>query len=167
MTLGQRVAVLKDGVLQQIAPPMELYRRPANQFVAGFIGSPAMNFVEGTVRREGDSYVFASASFTLPIACAPANGEPVVLGVRPEHITVGAPSSDGAGVVSGMVTLIEPIGGEQIVHVTLADGAELVAMAPPDSAVVVDAPVSLRIAPDTVHLFSARDGSRVRGEATP
>jgi len=164
MTLGQRVAVLKDGVLQQIAPPMELYRRPANQFVAGFIGSPAMNFVEGTLRRDGDSCVFASAAVTLPVACAPVDGSPVVLGVRPEHITVGAPSSDGAGVVAGVVTLIEPIGDEQIVHVTLEDGVELVATAPPDSAIAADDHVSLRVAPDTVHLFSARDGTRIEGE---
>src|SRR4051812_8247239 len=163
MTLGQRVAVLKDGVLQQIAPPMELYRRPANQFVAGFIGSPAMNFVEGTLRRDGDACVFASASFTIPVACAPADGDGVVLGVRPEHITVGAPAADGVGVARGVVALVEPIGGEQIVHVTLADGAGLVAMAPPDAPIAVDDSVSLRIPRDTVHLFRARDGRRVEG----
>src|SRR6185503_9820456 len=100
-------------------------------------------------------------SFTLPIACAPANGEPVVLGVRPEHITVGAPSSDGAGVAAGVVTLIEPIGGEQIVHVTLGDGVRLGAMAPPDAPIAVDDSVSLRIPRDTVHLFLTRDGRRV------
>ena len=163
MTLGQRVAVLKDGVLQQIAPPMELYRRPANQFVAGFIGSPAMNFIEGTLRRDGDACVFASPSLTLPVACAPADGDAVVLGVRPEHITVGAPISEGAGVAAGVVTLIEPIGGEQIVHVTLGDGAGLVAMAPPDAPVAVDETVSLQIAPDRLHLFRTRDGRRMDG----
>jgi multiple sugar transport system ATP-binding protein len=163
MTLGQRVAVLKDGVLQQIAPPMELYRRPANQFVAGFIGSPAMNFVEGTLRRDGDACVFASVAVTLPVACVPVDGDPVVLGVRPEHITVGDPMADGAGVVRGAVALVEPIGGEQIVHVTLADGAGLVAMAPPDTPIAVDDKVSLRIPRDAVHLFRAQDGGRVEG----
>jgi ABC-type sugar transport system ATPase subunit len=62
------------------------------------------------------------------------------------------------------VTLIEPIGDEQIIHVTLEDGVELVATAPPDSAIAADDHVSLRVAPDTVHLFSARDGTRIEGE---
>jgi multiple sugar transport system ATP-binding protein len=164
MTLGERVAVLKDGVLQQVAPPMVLYRRPANQFVAGFMGSPAMNFVEGALRRDGEACVFVSAAFTLPVACVPADGEPVVLGVRPEHITIGAPADDRAGVVRGAVVLIEPIGGEQIVHVTLAEGVGLVATAPSDASVAVDDNVSLRIAPDAIHLFRARDGKRVVAE---
>ena len=161
MTLGERVAVLKDGVLQQVARPMELYKRPANQFVAGFIGSPAMNFIEGTVRRDGDECVFASPSLTLPVPCPPTDGDRVVLGVRPEHITLGPPVADGDGMVRGAVALIEPIGGEQIVHVTLADGAGLVATAPPDAPVAVDESVSLHIALDRVQLFSARDGKRL------
>jgi multiple sugar transport system ATP-binding protein len=161
MTLGERVAVLKDGALQQVAPPMELYKRPANQFVAGFIGSPGMNFIEGTLRRDGDGCVFASPSLTLPVPCAPTDGDDVVLGVRPEHITLGAPVADGEGLARGAVALIEPIGGEQIVYVTLADGARLVATAPPDASVAVDESVSLRIAPDRVQLFSARDGRRL------
>jgi len=164
MTLGERVAVLKDGVLQQVSPPMELYRRPANQFVAGFIGSPAMNFVEGTLRRDGDGWLFASPALTLPVACAQAGRERVVLGVRPEHITIVGPAADGVGVVRGTVALIEPLGAEQIVHVTLADGVGLVATVPPDAPVAVDEPVSLRIAPDSVHLFRASDGRRVGGE---
>ncbi len=161
MTLGERVAVLKDGALQQVAPPMELYKRPANQFVAGFIGSPGMNFIEGTLRRDGDECVFASPSLTLPVPCAPTDGDRVVLGVRPEHITLGAPVADGGALARGTVALIEPIGGEQIVYVTLADGARLVATAPPDASVAVDESVSLRIAPDRVQLFSARDGRRL------
>jgi multiple sugar transport system ATP-binding protein len=164
MTLGERVAVLKDGALQQVAPPMELYKRPANRFVAGFIGSPAMNFIEGTLRRDGDECVFASPSVTLPVRCITADGDGVVLGVRPEHITLGASGADGGGTVRGAVALIEPIGGEQIVHVTLADGADLVATAPPDLPVAVDESVSVHIALDRVQLFSARDGRRLGAE---
>ncbi|HEX7122738.1 MAG TPA: ABC transporter ATP-binding protein, partial [Gemmatimonadaceae bacterium] len=67
MSLGTRVAVLRDGVLQQVAPPLELYRRPANQFVAGFIGTPPMNFVRGRIRREGAKHVFEGAALTVPI----------------------------------------------------------------------------------------------------
>jgi len=166
MTLGERVAVLKDGALQQVAPPMELYKQPANRFVAGFIGSPAMNFIEGTLRRDGDDCVFASPSLTLPVPCAPTDGDRVVFGVRPEHITLGASEADGGTVVQGAVALIEPIGGEQIVHVTLADGAGLVATAPPDVPVAVDENVSLHIAFDRVQLFSARDGRRLGANTT-
>jgi ABC-type sugar transport system ATPase subunit len=98
---------------------------------------------------------------TLPVRCSPTDEDRVVLGVRPEHITLGAPGADGDGLVRGAVTLIEPIGAEQIVHVTLADGAGLVATAPPDAPVAVDESVSLHIALDRVQLFSARDGKRL------
>jgi ABC-type sugar transport system ATPase subunit len=164
MTLGDRVAVLKDGVLQQVAPPMELYRRPANQFVAGFIGSPAMNFVEGTLRRDDGAWLFTSPALTLPIACSGAPEERVVLGVRPQHITIGAPAGDHAGVARGEVTVVELLGDQQIVHVTLPNGVRLVATAPPDLPVTADETVSLRIAPDAVHLFRASDGMRIAPE---
>ena len=101
MALADRVAVLKDGALQQAAPPLELYRRPANRFVAAFIGSPPMNFFEGAIARDNGSLLFrAAAGFALPLDASAANsleprlGQPVTLGLRPEHI------ADGPGVAA-------------------------------------------------------------------
>src|SRR5438105_2856042 len=84
MTLGTRVAVLKDGALQQVAPPMELYRRPQNRFVASFIGSPSMNFVQGNIERDDGRTRFVAPGMTLAVPeAAAARQGPVVLGVRP------------------------------------------------------------------------------------
>src|SRR5881398_1615279 len=108
MTLGTRVAVLKDGMLQQVAPPMELYRRPQNQFVASFIGSPSMNFVRGTIERYNGRARFVADGFTLAVPDSLATrAGPVVLGVRPHDIAL-----DGAheGGPRGVVSLVEPLG---------------------------------------------------------
>src|SRR5256885_20043 len=148
MTLGTRVAVLKDGMLQQVAPPMELYRRPQNQFVASFIGSPSMNFVRGTIERDNGRARFVADGFTLgvPDSLATRAG-PVVLGVRPHDIAL-----DGAheGGPRGVVSLVEPLGSEQIVYVTTPGGHDFVAMVTADFAPRVDEPVALRIAPSAV-----------------
>src|SRR5947199_7263547 len=107
MTLGTRVAVLKDGMLQQVAAPMELYRRPQNQFVASFIGSPSMNFVRGTIERDNGRARFVADGFTLAVPDSLATRGPVVLGVRPHDIAL-----DGAheGGPRGVVSLVEPLG---------------------------------------------------------
>ena len=105
MTMADKIVVMHDGIVEQIGAPLDLYDRPDNMFVAGFIGSPAMNFVKGTL----NGGVFKSATgLTLPVAKAPpaSDGRPVVLGVRPEHL-VAAP--DGAAVD---VVVVEPMGSE-------------------------------------------------------
>jgi multiple sugar transport system ATP-binding protein len=110
MTLGSRIAVMKDGILQQIGTPDEIYSTPANTYVAGFIGSPTMNFIQGAVEGSGDSakFVFAGGALDLP---APRSGE-VMLGQRPEHIHL----SDDAQ-WRGEVSLVEPTGADTYVVV--------------------------------------------------
>ena len=160
MTLGTRVAVLKDGVLQQVAPPMELYRHPANQFVAGFIGSPAMNFVRGTVARAGSECSFRAPGIRLPVPCGgtPAEGD-VVLGVRPQDIALDG--SDGAG-ARAVVSLVEPLGSEQIVHLAAEEGGpDLVAVTSSEQPLAVDARVGLHVPPGAVHLFHPQTGIRL------
>jgi multiple sugar transport system ATP-binding protein len=160
MTLGTRVAVLKDGVLQQVAPPMELYRQPRNRFVASFIGSPSMNFVRGVIERDGGGAGarFVAPGLTLTLSDAVAARGPVVLGVRPHDIALGGGGDKGA---SAIVTLVEPLGSEQLVYVRVADGADLVAAVGADGAPRVDETVTLRVAPGAVHLFDAESGSRL------
>jgi len=167
LTLGDRIAVLKEGVLQQIATPMELYRRPANKFVAGFIGSPAMNFIEGVIQRPDGAAgrigmcTFKGIDLTLDVPC---DGETrcVFLGVRPQHIEV---SGDGENRPKAEVAVVEPMGNEQIVYVTLSGGDRLVAVAPPQEPIKPGDIVSIRIRPEGVHIFDAETGSRI--EASP
>jgi multiple sugar transport system ATP-binding protein len=164
LTLGDRIAVLKEGVLQQIATPMELYQRPANKFVAGFIGSPAMNFIEGVIQRsetEGRGAgmcTFKGIDLTLDVPCDNEADGRVFLGVRPQHIEVTA---DGQNRPKAEVGVVEPMGNEQIVYVTLSGGDKLVAVAPPQDPIKPGDIVSIRIRPEGVHIFDAESGKRI------
>ena len=162
MTLGDRVAVLRDGRLQQVAPPMELYRTPANQFVAGFIGSPAMNFMEGTVGAQDGAPAFLAPQLRVPLPTGMmrTDGQRVVLGVRPQQLTV-QPPSDGPGRVTAEVSVVEPMGSEQVVHLTLPDGRRWIAIVATDVRIAPEERVSLGIAPEAVHLFEAESGRRL------
>jgi len=164
LTLGDRIAVLKEGVLQQIATPMELYQRPANKFVAGFIGSPAMNFIEGVIQRSGDEgrgagmCTFKGIDLTLDVPCGGEARGRVFLGVRPQHIEV---SGDGQNRPKAEVGVVEPMGNEQIVYVTLSGGDRLVAVAPPQHLIKPGDIVSIRVRPEGVHIFDAESGERI------
>ena len=155
MTLGTRVAVLKDGLLQQIAPPLELYRRPANRFVAGFIGSPAMNFLGGALV---EAFVPGAAQDTRREVSR------LIVGIRPQDLEVDqgsafAPAS--APVVRGTVWLVEPLGSEQLVHLSVGDAPDVVAVVSADANVRPDDLVTLHAPPETVHLFDSVTGARV------
>ncbi|MGP4674378.1 ABC transporter ATP-binding protein [Agrobacterium salinitolerans] len=118
MTLASRIVAMNAGHVQQIGAPLDLYDRPANLFVAGFIGSPGMNFLEGRIGREnGGSFVVLSDGTRLELGrdVKLADGEPVTLGIRPEHVTV-APAEGG---VEATVDLVEPTGLGVILHLTV------------------------------------------------
>jgi ABC-type sugar transport system ATPase subunit len=157
MTLGARVAVLHGGRLQQIAPPLEVYDRPANRFVARFIGSPPMNLFEGVVQTDaGRSMLVGTAlSADLP-ASAPAG--PYVLGIRPEHLEV-----DAAGPLALTIDLVEPLGAETHVAGTAPGGELVVARLARRHRVAPGDTVRLTFDRMHVHLF-ARDGDGRRIE---
>lgn len=162
MTLGDRVAVLKDGSLQQVASPIEIYRRPANVFVAGFIGSPAMNFFEGRFRGGDGSMTFESPEFSLETGLPRVEVEigAVVLGVRPQDIAiVDAAEAD----VMARVEVVELLGSELLVHLRLAGSEGLVVRAIVSEAAGVseDETVGLRFGRDRLHLFDAGTGRRL------
>ncbi len=163
LTLGDRIAVLREGLLQQIATPMQLYHQPANRFVAGFIGSPAMNFLEGVIRREGPSNVrtFRGIDLAIDVALDKEAPGPVFLGVRPQHLEVVGETASGEGTLRGEVGVVEPMGNEQIVYVTLSAGDRLVAVAPPQQQVRPGDVVALRVRPEGVHVFDAETGARL------
>lgn len=124
MTLGSRIAVMKDGILQQIGTPYEIYRRPANRYVAGFIGSPTMNFIAGNASGEGDGGVFSFEGGRLELDC-PAPAGAVILGQRPEHIHLQADAP-----WRGEVILVEPTGADTYVVVKTAAGLITVRVPP-------------------------------------
>ncbi|NTE74592.1 ABC transporter ATP-binding protein, partial [Agrobacterium tumefaciens] len=118
MTLASRIVAMNAGHVQQIGAPLDLYDRPANLFVAGFIGSPGMNFLEGRlVQENGGSFVVLGDGTRLALGREVdlADGEPVTLGIRPEHVTV-APAEGG---VEASVDLVEPTGLGVILHLTV------------------------------------------------
>src|ERR1700749_5326781 len=128
MTMADKIAGMHDGIVEQIGSPLELYDKPENQFVAGFIGSPAMNFLKGKVKANGVATFEGPNGVKLPLKSAPANseGQPAVYGVRPEHFTI---ADDGA---EAEIIVVEPtgsgteglrrVGGEEVV-VLLRQGA--------------------------------------------
>jgi multiple sugar transport system ATP-binding protein len=161
MTMADRIAVLKDGRLEQFGRPLDLYNRPANLFVAGFIGSPRMNFLTGklasTDQASATVALDAGGSVTVPcMAQAAASGAPVKLGVRPEHITV---MDAGQGDVNLNVTIAEQLGGESYLHGAMPSGEGLSVRLAGQTRVVRGDTVGLRLAdPALRHLFDVASG---------
>jgi multiple sugar transport system ATP-binding protein len=157
MTLGHRVAVLKDGRLQQCEPPRTLYDRPANTFVAGFIGSPAMNLCEVACSSNG-SVSFGGERVELPPSLAGAGWARVVLGLRPESLELAA-----AG-ISALVEVVEEIGADAYVFCAAqvaGEDVKLVARCETRRAPARDARVHLRPRPHEAHVFHPETGDRV------
>jgi multiple sugar transport system ATP-binding protein len=156
MTMADRIVVMHDGVVEQVGDPLELYDRPENLFVAGFIGSPAMNFVEGRIVADGAPAFEMDGGVRLPLPDAPpaSNGRRVVYGIRPEHLHL----SDGG--VEAEVVVIEPTGSEIQVFTRIA-GREVSAQFRERHR--FEPGQTIRLAPDLdhVHLFDAETGQRV------
>jgi multiple sugar transport system ATP-binding protein len=176
MTLGDRVVVMHGGIAQQIGTPAELYERPANLFVAGFVGSPAMNFFPGTLTAAGVRLAFGEVPLSAEVRDAvgrhpaPAGGE-VVVGVRPEHLGDAA-LLDEAGradavTLGARVDLVESLGADKYLYFTPAAAGdapadnELVARVPAASKAVAGQPIELALRPETVVVFDATTGANL------
>jgi ABC-type sugar transport system ATPase subunit len=164
MTLGDRIAVLHRGRLQQVDTPSALYGRPANTFVASFIGTPPMNLVEG--RIGGDTSEFRTGdAFSVPLgqgwtaALAGCSAAAVTLGIRPEDIQRADPSSGLAGVLRSRVELVELLGAEALVHVDVG-GVELTARLPAPVP-PAGSELGLVIPGGRIHLFDRETGARI------
>jgi multiple sugar transport system ATP-binding protein len=162
MTMGNRVAVLSGGKLQQCDTPRELYDNPVNQFVAGFIGSPAMNLLKAPLTEGGA----ALAGITLPLptavrtAASAAGLSEIVIGIRPEHLHL----ADGTGELSGEVMLVEELGADALLHVRLAEGADpVVARAEGRKPPAPGQHVTFHVQPDDVFAFNPGTGARLAG----
>jgi multiple sugar transport system ATP-binding protein len=156
MTMADKIVVMRDGHVEQIGAPLELYDRPANVFVAGFIGSPAMNFVRGRIEARDGGAAFVSDNGTvLPVpAGTTPRTEPVAYGIRPEHIDVG----DGG--IAATISVLEPTGSETQIFAHLGGDAINAAVRERISARPGET-IPLSIDPARVHLFDDKSGARI------
>ena len=175
MTMGNRIAVMRSGKLQQVGTPLEVYEQPANLFVASFIGTPPMSFIPATLADGGATV--AASGFHLPVppgwrpATAGRDGQKIVLGVRPENVREQArerareAGSDGSKAVpiTARVEFVEPLGHEVIVHGRIGDDL-LVAKVDPHRSPEIGADVQLVIEVDAIHLFDARSEQRLAAD---
>ncbi|HUX86192.1 MAG TPA: sn-glycerol-3-phosphate ABC transporter ATP-binding protein UgpC [Chloroflexota bacterium] len=166
MTMGDRIVVMRDGLVQQIGPPDEVYRRPRTAFVGRFIGSPAMNMSEGTLVSRG-SRLFLEAAGTaigLPDVTqaaitrgAPLESTTVTWGIRPEDLTVMAATSTDNGWLPGVVDLVEHLGADAYASVRVGEDV-FVARVSPDTRLADDQKVALSVNADKLHLFDRATG---------
>jgi multiple sugar transport system ATP-binding protein len=158
MTMGDKIVVMRDGRIEQTGSPLELYDHPANQFVAGFIGSPAMNFLPGTLRRSGGSAQVELADGTrlpAPPDAGGADGQPVVYGTRPEHMTLA-----DAGGIPVKVVVMEPTGMDTFIACR-HEGIELAAVFRERHDFAPGSTIRLLPDPLRAHLFDQKAGQRL------
>ena len=156
MTMADKIVVLRDGVIEQIGQPLDLYDRPGNLFVAGFIGSPSMNFLKGNITVNGGVSFRTDSGVTLPVGKTPqaADGQPAIYGVRPEHFTL----SD-AGVPAEVVVL-EPTGSETQAQLRIG-GEEVTGVFRERLTAKPGETINVLPRPDLIHLFDPGSGSRL------
>ncbi len=157
MTMADKIVVMHDGRIEQMGAPLALYDKPGNRFVAGFIGSPAMNFVKGRIALNGRPTFVGDDGWRLPLELSGQvqDGQPVELGVRPEHLTLG----DGG--MNAEVVVVEPTGPEVQVNARLSNGNEMVAVFRERHMFKPGERISLKPQPGLVHLFDGASGKRL------
>jgi len=173
MTMGHRIAVMSEGVLQQIGTPQEVYRRPANVFVATFLGAPPMNLIGGTLESAADGWQFRRQDIDVPLSSdvidpsalqleAEAGAE-VQFGLRPEHFRIGPPGTDGG--IAGRVQFLEPVGSDLYLTVEIGDTSVQV-RTDPDSPLQPGDNLTLLFDHWRVHVFGV-DGQNLRRDVRP
>ncbi len=162
MTMGNRIAIMNQGILQQVDTPQTIYEKPSNIFVAGFLGSPSMNFLSATIRRHHNQLLAKTDSFSLPISgqsnrVSSYIDRVVILGIRPEslyhphYLPPGISPID----IQAKVSVVERMGHELIVYVVLTDGSELLSRLDPRAILVPGEPITLQLDSQHIHLFDA------------
>ncbi|WP_309082939.1 sn-glycerol-3-phosphate ABC transporter ATP-binding protein UgpC [Chelativorans sp.] len=156
MTMADRIVVMREGHIEQVGAPLDLYRNPKNLFVAGFLGSPKMNFLEGRIGEVGEGRVLVDVGHGAPLS-VPVSSRidpgPVTVGIRPEHLKLAA---NGSGVLTGRVDVVEQLGNSTLIYVDLGGRAQVVAEESGDCPAHVGETVRLAVAPAAAHLFDGR-----------
>jgi len=157
MTMGQRIAVMSEARLQQVGTPQELYDHPNNRFVAGFIGSPSMNFLEVHLNGTGGASTLEAPGISIPLPArfrdtvTPTSGGTLVLGVRPEHMELATNGAPG-GTITTNADVVEYLGNEELIHANVS-GIDLVALLSSDNRVRSGDQLVLTANPEKLHLF--------------
>jgi len=154
MTMADRIVIMKDGHIQQVGTPQEVFHQPNNLFVAQFIGAPAMNMLNGNWQNN-EVVLDNGCSITLP-GRRTSDNTPVVLGVRPDDLEV----SNETSALAGQVTVLEPLGSETLVYV-LVNGVEIIAKASGRTPPAIGETVNLSADPENMHLFDSSNGLRI------
>ena len=165
MTLGDRVVVMKDGLVQQVGEPMELYSKPRNKFVAGFIGSPAMNFIETTILETGGALYAEAPGLRVRVPAERASrlglykGQTVTLGIRPEDLQEATGGDPQDLVFEALVEVVEPLGSEILLD-TRVGNQTMVARVDPTVRTKHHQKIRLVFIPDRIHFFDNKtDGA--------
>ena len=162
MTLGSRIAVMRDGTIEQIAPPLDVYQQPANVFVATFVGSPKMNLLQViATARGGGRLTLDGPGFSIDAPPLPVEpGAALLLGIRPRDVML---AGSDPGDLRAQISLIEPLGHETVVRANIdAGGPEITLVASADQVLPSSMTVRLRFRRERLHLFRADDGTRVK-----
>jgi multiple sugar transport system ATP-binding protein len=157
--MGDRIAVMSEGLLQQVGAPQDLYDHPVNRFVAGFIGSPSMNFTEVSLTGQGPDAKLEGNGFSFPVppryrdAIGPTTGRKLILGFRPEHLEIGD-AGEQAAKLEARADVVEYLGNEELLHVTIG-GQDVVAIVDASNNVRPGDIVQLAFPLSKLHLFDA------------
>lgn len=159
--MADKIVLMQAGRIEQIGSPEDVYDRPANKYVADFIGAPAMNFITGTVEGEGGAPVFAAEGMriALPADTAARAGQRVICGIRPNDVRLAE-----NGAINGRLVLRETTGAEVQLHAVVG-GAEFTAIAQRGVVLREDDPVCFELEPDKAHLFDAETERRIEAGA--
>ncbi len=169
MTMGQRIAVMSEALLQQVGTPQELYDHPANRFVAGFIGSPSMNFLEVTVDGGEGGTILNAPNVSVPLparfreSVPTATGQKVWMGIRPEHLELATNGAAG-GTIDSNADVVEYLGNEELIHANVA-GLDLVAVISSDNKVKPGDQLQMTMNPDKIHLFDPDSTLSLAGQS--
>ncbi|MBM2839869.1 MAG: ABC-type sugar transport system ATPase subunit [Bacteroidetes bacterium] len=161
MSMGNRIVVMKDGIVQQVDTPLNIYHHPANKFVAGFIGSPTMNFMDGSIKLNGKATFQqdrTSLSISLPKPLLkkfnPSSGTHLTLGIRPEHIYAHKPAGvESVAPFTANVEVVEPVGNEVFVYFSTGNEAQYVARLATDTPPEVGKPFPMMLDSSKIHFF--------------
>ncbi|HSH21858.1 MAG TPA: sn-glycerol-3-phosphate ABC transporter ATP-binding protein UgpC [Candidatus Caenarcaniphilales bacterium] len=172
MTMGDRIAVMNNGLLLQVGPPQELYEHPTNKFVAGFIGSPAMNFINVNVQRDGGQLSLRNENVELPIPdrlrpSVENGGQELTAGFRPEHFEIINGQASGAGAtLRATCDVVEFLGNEELLHVRVGEH-DLVAIVDASHRVRPGDVLDLRVPLEKIHLFEQEEGRALASSGVP
>ncbi|HJM41851.1 MAG TPA: TOBE domain-containing protein, partial [Nitrospinota bacterium] len=162
MTLADRIVVMRDGHINQVGTPLEIYHDPVNLFVADFFGSPPMNLLEGEIHRENGTASFRAGEFIVRLTGpVPEVEGAVTLGIRPEHMAIGDAGSAGEEDFSAKVVLVEPLGKDILLYLDYGSEKNLIAVVEGHRDFQTDTAVSVHLQTDRLYYFGA-DERRLR-----